>query len=73
MWEKLIEIIRNQTEDEDIAIDRDSDLFTDLGMDELDIVEFVAALEEEFKVEISDWTIDDFKTVGDVMDFLQTY
>ena len=39
----------------------------DLGADSLDIVELVMAVEEDFEVEIPDETAADFKTVGDVV------
>ena len=42
-------------------------LVDDLGCDELDQVEVVMGLEEEFNIEINDETAEKFKTVGDLV------
>lgn len=70
MLEKLTEIIREQTGDDSITIDRDSVLLADLGMNSFDLINLVCVLEDEFEVEIPDRVIGDFKTVGDVMDYI---
>lgn len=44
----------------------DADLRSDLGADSLDIVELVAALEEEFGVSISDAAADAWRTADDL-------
>ncbi|OGZ34606.1 MAG: acyl carrier protein [Candidatus Portnoybacteria bacterium RBG_13_41_18] len=43
----------------------------DLGADSLDLVELVMALEEEYKIEISDEDAKKLLTVGDVIEFIQ--
>ena len=70
MLEKLTEIIREQTGDDTITINRDSVLLADLGMNSFDLINLVCVLEDEFEVEIPDRVIGDFKTVGDVMDYI---
>jgi acyl carrier protein len=47
-------------------------LVDDLGADDLDLVELVMAVEEDFGIEIRDEEADGFKTVGDIADFLKT-
>jgi len=42
--------------------------FKDMGLDSLDIVDLVMKVEDEFKVQIP--MSDQFKTVGDVADFI---
>ncbi len=42
----------------------------DLGADSLNRTEIVMALEDEFKIEISDADSEKFQTVGDVINFL---
>lgn len=46
--------------------------FEDIDADSLDIVELVMALEEEFDLEISDQEIENIKTIGDVVQFIDS-
>ncbi len=46
--------------------------FEDIDADSLDIVELVMALEEEFDLEISDQEIENIKTVGDVVRYIES-
>ena len=60
------------------AIDRDqlsesARLFEDLGLDSMDSVELVMALEVEFDGEVPDKDISQIKTVGDVIQAVLTY
>ncbi|KAI0691321.1 acyl carrier protein [Cytidiella melzeri] len=43
----------------------------DLGLDSLDAVEVVMAVEEEFSIEIPDAEADDIKTVQQAIDYIQ--
>jgi acyl carrier protein len=47
--------------------------FEDLDADSLDIVELVMALEEEFNLEISDEEVENIKTVGDVVRYIEAH
>ena len=49
----------------------ESNLFDDLNFDSLDSVEMVLALELEFDIEIPDDSIDEIKTVRDIVDLVQ--
>ncbi len=60
------------------AIDRDrlsesARLFEDLGLDSMDSVELVMALEVEFDGEVPDEDISPIKTVGDVIHAVNIY
>lgn len=70
MLDKMTQIIREQTGDERVVITRDSVLLADLGMNSFDLINMVCVLEDEFDVEIPDRVIGNFKTVGDVMDYV---
>uniref|UniRef100_A0A0K0FA08 Acyl carrier protein n=1 Tax=Strongyloides venezuelensis TaxID=75913 RepID=A0A0K0FA08_STRVS len=48
----------------------DDDLFKDLGLDSLDHVELMCAIEEEFNFEIPDGISDQFKTPRDIFQFI---
>lgn len=47
--------------------------FEELDADSLDIVELVMALEEEFNLEISDEEVENIKTVGDVVRYIEAH
>jgi len=60
---------------EQLEIDIDSltmeTTFEEIDADSLDIVELVMALEEEFELEISDQEIENIKTVGDIVKYIE--
>jgi acyl carrier protein len=58
--------IRNQDE-----ITLETNLIDDLGCDSIDAAEIIIAIENEFEVEISEDAIDNIKTVGDIIEFLE--
>jgi acyl carrier protein len=68
---KVKKIVSDQLE---VAIDKLSmdTTFEDIDADSLDIVELVMALEEEFDLEISDQEIENIKTVGDIVKYIES-
>ena len=48
----------------------DSDLNTDLGLSSVGILYIVIAIEEMFNIRMDDVSFGDFKTVGDVVDYI---
>ncbi|MGN0404092.1 MAG: acyl carrier protein [Bariatricus sp.] len=71
MLEKLTNIIREHTGNESIVIREDMDLKADLGLNSLDLVNMACVVEDEFDIEIPDRNIKDFRTVKDVIDFIE--
>ncbi len=71
MIEKLTKIICQHTGNNDITITKDTILIADLGLNSLDLVNLACIVEDEFDVEIPDRAIKDFKTVGDVIAFIE--
>lgn len=71
MLERLTNIFREQTGNEIMSINEDMVLLADLGLNSLDLVNLVCAVEDEFDIEIPDRAIKDFKTVGDVIAFIE--
>ncbi len=49
----------------------DASITGDLGADSLDIVDLVMSLEEEFDTEIPDEEIENIKTVGDIVKYIE--
>ena len=44
----------------------------DLGADSLDVVDLLMSLEDEFDIEIPDDEIENVKTVGDLVKFIES-
>ncbi|WRE90675.1 acyl carrier protein [Helicobacter pylori] len=49
----------------------EAEFVKDLGVDSLDIVELIMALEEKFNIEISDEQAEKIVNVGDVMRYIE--
>lgn len=71
MLEKLKTILADYSSEMVENITGDTALIADLGLNSLDLIELACAIEDEFEIEIPDRAIQDFKTVGDVVAFLE--
>lgn len=69
--ERVQKIIVEQLGLADEAISPEKSLVSDFGADSLDELELVMALEEEFRIEISDEEAETCKTVGDCIRFIE--
>ncbi|CAF1532549.1 unnamed protein product [Adineta ricciae] len=50
------------------TVEADTRLNEDLGLDDLDTVELIFAIEQNFQIEITDEETQKFRTVGDIVD-----
>jgi len=72
MVEEVVRIIReNNRIPEDVVIDRNSKLDTDIGLSSYDLMEVLVMVEEKYGVEIPREKIPEFSTLGDVLDVLE--
>mgnify|MGYP000105139731 CR=1 FL=1 len=71
MLEKMKEIIADQLSVDADSITEASSFKDDLGADSLDVVDLVMSLEDEFDIEIPDEEIENIKTVGDVVKYIE--
>ncbi|HPD89409.1 MAG TPA: acyl carrier protein [Oscillospiraceae bacterium] len=72
VFEKVKEILCDQLDVEEEQVTMDSNIVEDFGADSLDIVDLIMSLEEEFDKEIPDEEIENIKTVGDIVRFIET-
>ena len=71
--DKVKAIIVEQLGVDPEEVTAEASFVNDLGADSLDTVELVMALEESFKIEISDEDAEKIHTVGDDVKYIQTH
>lgn len=71
IFEKLRSILSDQFNIEENAINYDTDFFKDLNADSLDIIDLISTISGEFDLEIDENKIENFKTVGDVVRYIE--
>lgn len=69
-FEKVKEVIVNAANIDEDKIKLSASLENDLGLDSLDAVELGMALEEEFGLTIDEEKLASFKTVEDIVNFI---
>ena len=70
-FEKVREIIVETLSCDLDKVTMEASITDDLGADSLDIVDLVMSLEEEFDVEIPDDQVENIKTVGDIVKYIE--
>lgn len=71
IFEQVKEILCDQLDLDEEQVTEDSEVIDDLGADSLDIVDLVMTLEEEFDTEIPDEDIENLRTVGDIVKYIE--
>ncbi len=71
VFDKVKELISEQLDVKADDITEASSIQDDLGADSLDVVDLVMALEDEFDVEIPEDQVENIKTVGDIVKFIE--
>mgnify|MGYP003365505369 CR=1 FL=1 len=70
---RIIDVLKtfNKTNNDQQEITEKSSFQKDLGLDSLDLVEFIVAVEEEFSIEIPDKIADDLKTISQTVEYIK--
>jgi acyl carrier protein len=71
VFDKVRKALASQLECDENSITENTDIMGDLGADSLDIIELMMTLEEEFGIVITDESIHQYKTVGEVSKFIE--
>ena len=71
VFEKIKTLLADQLEVDAEEMSLDTKIAEDLGADSLDVVELLMSIEDEFEVEIPDEEIENLKTIGDVVEYIQ--
>ncbi|MBR3420323.1 MAG: acyl carrier protein [Oscillospiraceae bacterium] len=73
VFEKLKDIILDQLDVDEDEITMDADFIDDLQADSLDITLLMKTISEEFDIAVEDDAVDKISTVGDAVEFIESY
>ncbi|MCR5292852.1 MAG: acyl carrier protein [Eubacterium sp.] len=71
MFEKTVEILGEFIDNDGEEITMDTALIDDLGLSSLDVINVVAAFEDEFDIDVPDRVLPTLRTVGDIVNYLE--
>ena len=71
IFEKLKDIIAEQLSVEADEVNLDSNIQDDLGADSLDVVDLITTIEDEIDLSIPDEAVEEIKTVGDIVNYIE--
>ena len=71
-FDKLKAIIVEQFDVDEALVTPEADMQEDLGIDSLDVVDLIVIISEEFDIEIPDEAVDNIKTVGDIVSYIES-
>lgn len=71
--DQIKEILKDTMDIDESKITLDAKLKEDLELDSLDSVELIMSAEEEFGIEISDEDVMNFKTVNDIVNYIEEH
>ena len=69
--EKVKVILAEQFDVDEDSLQNDTDLQDDLGADSLDVVDLLMSIEDEFESEIPDEEIENIRTVGELVNYIE--
>ena len=72
-FEKIRALLAEKLDNDPAKITMERDIMSDFEDDSLDIVDMVMTLEDEFGIEVPDDTIENLRTVGDVVEFVDSH
>ncbi|PWM36936.1 MAG: acyl carrier protein [Clostridiales bacterium] len=72
-FDRVRDILCEQLDIESDEVTTEASILDDLGADSLDVVDLVMNLEEAFDTEIPDEDIEQLKTVGDVVRYIDEH
>ena len=71
VFEKIRDIVVEQLDVDADKVTLSASITEDLGADSLDVVDLVMSLEEEFDMEIPGEAVENIKTIGDIVKYIE--
>jgi acyl carrier protein len=72
VFERIRDALAELFEVDPESITVDTDIMEDLGADSLDLVELIMTLEEEYGISVTDESVYENKTVGQIAEFIES-
>ena len=73
VFEKVKAILSEQFDVEEDTITNDTSITEDLGSESLDVVDLLMSIEDEFEIEVPDTEIENIKTVGELVKYIEDH
>lgn len=70
--DKIKKILADTLDVNEEELSLDTNIATDLGADSLDVVEILMSIEDEFDIEIPDSEIENIRTIGELVEYIET-
>ena len=71
--ERIMTVVKNFDQIDASKVTAETNFATDLGLDSLDIVEVVMAIEDEFAIEIPDQEADKIQSIAEAVAYISTH
>lgn len=71
IFDKIREIVAVQFNVEEDELTEETSFLEDLNADSIDLVHLVMTLEDEYGVEVEDDDVENIKTIGDAIDYIE--
>ena len=71
VFEKLKSLIAEQLSVDEDEVTTEANIQDDLGADSLDVVDLITTIEDEFDISIPDEAVEEIKTVGDIVNYIE--
>mgnify|MGYP002802301307 CR=1 FL=1 len=73
VFEKVRDILVEQLDVEEEKVSMEASIMDDLGADSLDVVDLLMSIEDEFEIEVPDTEIENIKTVGELVKYIEDH
>lgn len=71
MKEKILNMISEQFNVDVDDLTEETNFMDDLNADSIELVELVMSIEDEFEIQVEDEVLEQLKTIGDVLDYIE--
>lgn len=71
--DRIVSVVKNFDQVDGSKVTPETKFSEDLGLDSLDIVEVVMAIEDEFAIEIPDQEADKIVSIADAVEYISTH